>query len=348
MPPKEDDLLARLNALKPTSIKLDQSSPVIDIETSQPESREDKLEQRLKTLRSGGQPVRSKSSGNTLSSADALTARIRDEFAAEKDPIRDWQQQEGEQSVEDLLVELEASEGQWMLGQEDRGTVEGLLREAKEALPPEDVEGGKDAGGLDELKKGFADLEDEEGENGNRKTEDQQDDEDADEYVKSVLAQLEVEKKYGGREESEPEDRVDIETMNLPSTPSKLKDVGPAEPSPPSYEDSELEARFSKLVLGGLQLPSTPTSQPSSVKPKVTASLRPKSAKSTLPTFTDEDIDSWCCICNEDGEVRCIGCDGDLYCQVCWQEGHGNGPGQERGHKAVQFSRKGGEKAAAA
>ncbi|CAG8601176.1 9699_t:CDS:2, partial [Scutellospora calospora] len=34
----------------------------------------------------------------------------------------------------------------------------------------------------------------------------------------------------------------------------------------------------------------------------------------------DDDPDSWCCICNEDAIVKCNGCDGDLYCQECFQE----------------------------
>ena len=64
--------------------------------------------------------------------------------------------------------------------------------------------------------------------------------------------------------------------------------------------------------------------------------------------YTDEDIDAWCCICNEDADLRCLGCEGDLYCQECWKEGHGNGVGQERGHRAVQYVRKGGGGLAAA
>ena len=294
-----------------------------------------KLAERLKTLRAGGTSQNAKSIVNDASDpVSRLTSQVKDEVAAEKDPIRDWQQQDGdEQTLDELLAEL-GPDDQWKLDPEEPKHIDSLLKEAKDALPKESDQAGAGQNGESHMNDEHKETNDDEDE----KDEDRQDEEDANDYVKRVLAEVDYERKYGGDEDDEesPKQSESGPGLDLPPTPSNLPEPKSSESNAESKEDSDLQARFAKLGLGGLNLPSTPTSKPSA-KPKVAAKVKPKS---NLPTYTDEDIDSWCCICNEDGEVRCLGCDGDIYCNNCWRDGHGPGPGQEKGHKAVQYNRK--------
>jgi hypothetical protein len=368
MPAHDDDLLARLNALKPSSVKLNSNpQPTFDVEVSKPPSSlEDKLADRLKNLRAGGSPAANTPPTRlpTGNAAEILTSQISDEVASE--PLADWQRDGNEQSIDDLLAELESNE-QLKRNPDDPDDVAALLREAREALPPPGQSDESAAGDYQANAEDTNDnaSEDEHDDHDNEKSEDQRDEAEADDYVQRVLAELDYDRKHGivdeadegGNEGAQQEDNNATtqqpkqpsssepskpSPFDLPSTPSKQPEVQP----PPSYEDSELESRFSTL---SLSLPSTPTTAPTSsakAKQKAADALAKSKAKPKTPTFTDEEIDSWCCICNEDGEVRCLGCEGDIYCQECWREGHGNGPDQERGHRAVQFVKGGGMAAA--
>ena len=137
--------------------------------------------------------------------------------------------------------------------------------------------------------------------------------------------------------------------FDLPSTP--CKDPDPSNPSSrstpnhvstaPSTDDS-LAARFATLttsVLGSpksstFNLPSAPTSLPT------TKTTNPN-IKTDTTAYTESQIETWCGICTDDATLRCIGCDGELYCTSCWMEGHrGEDAGmEERGHKAVLFGK---------
>lgn len=52
-------------------------------------------------------------------------------------------------------------------------------------------------------------------------------------------------------------------------------------------------------------------------------------AETAMDLSEDEEVDvakddelPWCELCNEDAQLRCVDCDGDLYCRRCWRETH--------------------------
>ena len=86
-----------------------------------------------------------------------------------------------------------------------------------------------------------------------------------------------------------------------------------------------------------LHLPSVPTT--------IKAANKTFSSNTATTTPLDE-TETWCIICLDDAQVKCLGCDGELYCTKCWMEGH-KGPDaglEERGHRAVAYVKGGGLK----
>ena len=118
--------------------------------------------------------------------------------------------------------------------------------------------------------------------------------------------------------------------LDLPSTPA-VDPKGTHLPSTGDNANDDLASRFASLTL-----PNVPVSIPTQgVKPSGTAST-------TGLKYADEDIDTWCIICNVDAVLRCIGCDGDLYCTNCWLEGHRGEDAEyeEQTHMAILFSKR--------
>lgn len=168
-------------------------------------------------------------------------------------------------------------------------------------------------------------------------------DSEADGYLAQVLDQLEHESKPREGSEAADTPRLDKTSHKSNTQSSASMDSRPLSVSanesdlPPSCSDATVDDALA-LRFANLTLPSVPTTIKSSAS-KPAAKQQPKA-------YTDEDMDSWCIICNQDATLSCVGCDGDLYCTNCWLEGH-TGPDagfEERKHKATQYQQGGGMK----
>lgn len=134
--------------------------------------------------------------------------------------------------------------------------------------------------------------------------------------------------------------------LDLPAVPRDLQDQ--ANLPDPSQDDDDFAASITSRMaalkvntpilpsvptkLGELNLPTAPTFAPAD---------RPAPGLIKRFGFTDEDQKTWCTVCLEDGAIRCIDCDGDVYCARCWKEMHvgPNAGYDERGHRWEKFVR---------
>ncbi|KAK1926592.1 hypothetical protein DB88DRAFT_482389 [Papiliotrema laurentii] len=110
---------------------------------------------------------------------------------------------------------------------------------------------------------------------------------------------------------------TDDDAFSFPSLPAH-------EPLVAEPEDDQLQKRMELLL--GLKGPSVAPGAPKASGPVLpTVPKREVGQGWNLPGYNDSrdnDLDSWCCICNKDAELVCAGCDDDLYCTECWREGH--------------------------
>lgn len=285
---------------------------------------------------------------------------------------------EDDQTLEELLRAVQ-SDDDWHLNPEDPENIKTLLDESQEALKSERQTQRSD--GLDAVAKqptdigsisnnsGSSDVSTdskqaesfldwtairekdlERGKRGQKK----EDDQEAEDYISKVLAELELDAVYGTKEDNASPDQQAPETseestganptrtvvedgpttssqptaFNLPNTPTKLLPLTQPSPAAPLFA-----------------LPATPTAAPTR-KPPVSVFMN-----TSLRKHTDEEISSWCCICLDDATLQCLGCaeEGaenheDLYCERCWREGHtGEDAGlEQRRHRAVTLAKGGG------
>ncbi|KEF59419.1 uncharacterized protein A1O9_04263 [Exophiala aquamarina CBS 119918] len=344
------DLLSRLNALKQSTVSFDDQTnfePSLSNPAAQPLD-----------------PAPARALHTDLLSRWKSLSGIPSASAA-GEPSAHEEKTEDEKTVEELLADLGAPE-EWQVGQAEETIVTDLLQLARASLATapekEDILGEEDATTRTKrsLRLPTVDVsvfqpepESEEEETHRPLPGKSNDalDKEADELLARILDEVKHEpqepvsdeKEVSESEEAEndatPGHRLENSEANLasvdlqfPTTPSKLPDL--INPETTNSGDDELASRFA-----GLSLPSVPTTMASKSK---TSKAKPS------PGFTDEDIDTWCIICSDDATLRCIGCDGDLYCTNCWMEGHRSEDAgfEERKHKAVEFVKGGGKKKA--
>lgn len=344
---EDNDLLTRLNALRPSTVSLN-STYKPSVSDTDIASDVD-LNARFASLRGA-----SKRSGDAVDK-DELDNSASNPIAGADAEHND----EDEQSLEELLKELDLSKGATELSRSEKASAQDLIEAAEQVLKASQtgVESNASTRGTG-LEDRFATMrlparkassprpaqpakamgtspaEETEGH-------EQSEDQEADEYISQVLAEAEIEKRdeahisTGQRladdkchdqdrstSPSDEDDGDDQDLIPLPSAPSDL----------PSSPASQI-------------LPDTPT-RLAAPKGIMSSSTRGTSASPQYPTYAPEEIDTWCIICSDDASVRCLGCDGDLYCQMCWNEGHkGESAGyEERMHKAIAFVKGGGMK----
>ncbi|CZR55281.1 uncharacterized protein PAC_05168 [Phialocephala subalpina] len=328
-------------------------------DTAKQATPESDLSARLRSLRNGSASP-SPASKSTPTKVDppaapAFPTAPLDE--PESDPLRNPFDTD-DKTLDELLADL-GPEDQWTLNPDDPADIQKLLDEAKTALPRDEVKSPAD----DQIAEpppaisrkpdkyyltrdldmsAFA-LDDGEGDAKDPKHARLEDESrEAQDIVARLLDEVNLERAAEDKERAEnppiPDQENEVESgLSLPSAPTKLPDL-PADSDITSKKsldfESDIAARMAALKgLGStnsLDLPSAPTFKPSD-----------KPVKGVMKKFTDEEVDTWCIICQDDATVRCIGCGGDLYCANCWKEGH-MGPDvgyEEKMHKWTKYKK---------
>jgi hypothetical protein len=275
----------------------------------------------------------------------------------EKNPLRNPIDSD-EKTLDELLAEL-GSENQWSLNPDELDDIQKLLNEAKNTLASDEPADSKAHGpkerSIEDSKKPdkqyltkdldmsvFA-LDDDEGTGRKSGTSNLEDESrEVQDMVARLLDEVNLDRaKEAEARENNPDQPQEGEDedggLSLPSAPSALPklpalDTG-EQPTKKSLDfESDIAARMAALkglgTTNSLGLPSAPTFKPAD-----------KPIKGVMKKYTDEEVGSWCIICQDDATVKCLGCDGDLYCAGCWKEGH-MGPDvgfEERRHKWTKY-----------
>lgn len=133
-----------------------------------------------------------------------------------------------------------------------------------------------------------------------------------------------------------PTDKEPDADLTLPTVPTHIQSPAANTTSTNDSFESSIAARLAALghspvATDDFGLPAAPTFQPAD---------RPIAGVVRKPSgYTDDDQKTWCIVCLENATVRCLGCDGDVFCARCWRDMHvGPSAGyDERGHAWEKF-----------
>ena len=329
----DDAFLARLNALKPSTLSQPQESSLLPPLTSESEDTADDLIARFQKIQRGrtapSEQVAEPGHDDT-NVGRASSPTIEELLADLKELEQEARDGPSAKEVNGTMAEarraLEESGFYDESLELERGVSEQKLRPHFEAsdqqhdagISKNELDNGQDiAKGANKAIEnsnghGTRDAANDSGESApaNHKSED----EEADEALQRILDESQWDEP-ALLNDSEQSTRKNPE--NLPKKQSGDKAAG----SPNQVTFPDVPSDFS--------LPSAPTDLP---------------AKKTALTVSkpDDDVETWCSICLADASVRCIGCDRDLYCMGCWREGHtGEDAGlEERTHKWERYSKR--------
>ncbi|CBX95318.1 hypothetical protein LEMA_P024700.1 [Plenodomus lingam JN3] len=369
----DDELLARLNALKKSSVSLDPSYS-FSVATSDRTKATDDLAARFARHGSPSpsnspQPSRTTSINNVAPVMAPGPSSYLEGIAQGVGGSDVEFNEEDEKTLQELLGELNGTVGdrkEWDISGKEQADVGRLLKDMKKILPEvvnsriQEVahgqaarsEGAKEeltdwesievnaAGGTVNAQK--EDTDDEDDEDDKKKTED----DEAEDVIAKVMAELEISRKYDPPSPPSEDDDSRAQQNNSGADSSVGSLTLPSAPKDLADNDFERTQAFEDAFTARLAALSAPSpSQTDSLGLPSAPSFAPRKKpafSSNLQERLDEEIDTWCIICQDDATLRCIGCDNDLYCQNCWMEGHkGESAGfEERRHKAVLFVKK--------
>jgi hypothetical protein len=242
---------------------------------------------------------------------------------------------------EDILQTATALDVEKDVGMPDFPEVGGLLREAKSLTDQHHAASSADEGPSQDGEESQAAT--------THQRSKSEDSELASEYIQQVLDELKASGLHGEEEEGKDDkdeseggfvvvadqpptedktdenEEADSSVLDLPSVPT-----GPSAQAASNKDtDDQLFARLAALKVTG-----TPGSVAS-------PSARSEAELRWTSIDKDDDDTTWCVICCDDATIKCLGCDGDLYCGSCWKEGHRSEDAgmEERMHKAVLYQR---------